>query len=111
MGISVPTTAELKEKAKSLRKLLRQVESVPGVGNVGERQSNQERKRKQRQASKEVVIPPCEDRDRRELLESDVFEWLEFYFADIFTYAFTPQQREMILAIQNALKNGDDQAI
>lgn len=76
-----------------------------------ERSRDAERKRKQRAAGKDVVIPPCADRERRELLESDIFEWLRWYGGDEFTRDFTEQQREMILAILNALQNGGDKAL
>jgi hypothetical protein len=108
---------ELRTKAKRLRQLLRQVESVPGVGNVGERDRGARRKRESRAAAKTVVVPACEDRARREQLEADDEEWLRYYFAresgseNPFWYDFTDQQKEMIAAIRNAIVHGGDQSI
>lgn len=108
---------ELRTKAKRLRQLLRQVESVPGVGNVAERDRDAHRKRDARTAAKTVIVPTCEDRARRERLEADDEEWLRYYFAresgseNPFWYDFTDQQKEMIAAIRNAILNGGDQSI
>lgn len=108
---------ELRTKAKKLRQLLQQVESVPGVGNVSERERDAQRKRQARAASKTVVIPPCEDRERRERLEQDDEAWLYWYYSqesgtiNPFTYRFTEQQREMIAAIRYAFLHGEDQSI
>jgi hypothetical protein len=46
--------------------LVRQVESVPGAGKVGECDRDAHRKRESRAAAKTVVVPACEDRARRE---------------------------------------------
>jgi hypothetical protein len=79
--------------------------------------SDRERKTKARRDASVVVIPPCEDRERRELLESDDAEWLLYYFGigceldDPFWYKFTPHQVEMLEAIRHAIKHGGDQAI
>lgn len=67
--------------------------------------------RAKREAARTVTIPPCENLERRTFLETDIFEWLRWYFADIFTYEFTAQQREMIQAILAAVEIGDDQSI
>lgn len=73
--------------------------------------------KQERVAGTTVAVPECEDRERRELLESDDAEWLMHYFgpdcglADPFTYQFVTQQREMISAIGNAMRSGTDQAI
>lgn len=81
-----------------------------------ERSRDASRKRQKRAADKDVTIPPCADRERRELLESDDEEWLRYYFApesgctSPYTYQFTSQQREMIAAIRDAIVNGEDQA-
>lgn len=108
---------DLRTKAKKLRHLLQQVESVPGVGNVAERERDANRKRAARAAGKTVVIPLCADRERRELLEQDDEEWLYWYYApesgtiNPFTYKFTEQQKEMIAAIRYAFLHGEDQSI
>jgi hypothetical protein len=108
---------EPRTKAKRLRQLLRQVESVPGVGNVVERDRDAHRKRNSRAAAKTVVVPACEDRARRERLEADDEEWLRYCFAresgseNPFWYDFTDQQKEMITAIRNAIIHGGDQPI
>lgn len=101
----------LKEKATNLRKLLKQVESVPGVGKEASRSRDAERKREDRAADKDVLIRDCADIERRRLLESDIFEWLRWYGGDEFTRDFTDQQREMILAIYNAMHKALDKSI
>jgi hypothetical protein len=106
----VATREELREQAKNLRKLLSQIESIPGVAG-SERERDVARKRAERAAAKEVFIPNCDDRERRELLESDDCEWLRWYFEELFWYEFTYQQREMIQAIRNAIIDGGDQAL
>lgn len=81
------------------------------------REKDRDKKREQRATASTITIPPCADRERRDLLETDDAEWLRFYFgpdsgiADPFTYQFTAQQLSMIVAIRQALKHGDDQAI
>lgn len=69
------------------------------------------RKREESAEAKDVLIRECADRERRELLESDIFEWLGWYGHDEFTRAFTEQQAEMIQAILDALRFGRDKAI
>lgn len=106
---------EAKEKAKSLRKQLAMLDKL--TGGASERERDVERKREQRAAAKEVVVPPCADRARRERLEADDIAWLMHYFGpecglrDPFWYEFTTQQREMISAIRHAILFGGDQAI
>src|SRR5690606_1133882 len=77
--------------------------------------SDADRKRQKRDEERLVVIPPCVDRERRELLESDDEEWLRYYFGgdctNPFWYDFTFQQKEMIAAVRNAVEFGGDQAI
>ncbi|WP_425614210.1 terminase gpA endonuclease subunit [Anatilimnocola sp. NA78] len=108
---------ELRNKAKKLRHLLQQVESVPGVGNVAERDRDIRRKRERSAASKTVVVPACADPERRTRLEADDEAWLRWYFAiesgseNPFWYDFTDQQKEMIAAIRNAILHGGDQSI
>lgn len=76
-----------------------------------ERQRDAQRKRAQRAGDREVAIPPCDDRKRRERLEADDFAWLRWYCPDLFWYDFTIQQREMIEAIRNAIRFGGDQSL
>lgn len=81
------------------------------------RESERARKRRERLAETVVIVPQCEDKERRILLESDDIEWLQWYFGDgcgltdPFTYAFTSQQQRMIRAMREAIVNGGDQAI
>ena len=102
---------ELRKKAKELRALAVKAERAAGV------KSDIDRKRQSRAEGKDVAVPACADRERRELLESDDEEWLLYYFApdsgtrDPFTYSFTSQQKIMIAAIRSAIVNGEDQAI
>ena len=100
---------ELRSLAADLRKRLRQVDQL--TGRASERDRDARRKRDVRATAKEVQIPPCEDPERRILLESDDREWLRWYFAGQFWYDFTFQQREMIEAIKSAILFGGDQAI
>lgn len=108
---------ELRTKAKKLRDLLQKVESVPGVGNVAERERDANRKREARAAGKTVFVPACADPERRKRLEADDEAWLLWYFGEgsgsenPFTYALTEQQKEMIAAIRNAILHGGDQSI
>lgn len=80
------------------------------------RDSQADLMRAKRQSARIVVVPKCQDRERRELLESDDVEWLMWYFApesgceSPFTYQFTGQQIEMIAAIRAAIVDGGDQA-
>lgn len=105
----------LKSKADELRKQLATLDKITGRDAL--REKDAERKRVQRNETKLVVIPPCEDRERRQRLEQDDEAWLLHYFGpesevqDPFWYAFTPQQREMIRAIGQAIRFGGDQAI
>lgn len=87
------------------------------VDDVGYRDAQADLMRAKRQSARIVVVPKCQDRERRELLESDDIEWLLWYFAtesgceSPFTYKFTGQQTEMIAAIRAAIMHGGDQAI
>lgn len=111
---------DLKKEAAQLRKLARQAEEAAGSPRQSRedaRRKDAERKRGERASDKNVIIPQCADRERRELLETDDEEWLLYYFApesgclDPFTYAFTSQQKEMIAAIRSAVRDGEDQAL
>jgi hypothetical protein len=76
-----------------------------------------ERKRLSRAANKEVIIPACEDRARRERLEANDVDWLKYYFGpasgvrDPYTYEFTFQQLEMFEAFRFVMVHGGDQAL
>ncbi len=82
-----------------------------------ERDRDAARKRASSLAAREVIIPPCDDRKRREHLEQDDEAWLRYYFGegsgcpDPFWYEFTFQQQEMIAAIRQAILYGGDQSI
>lgn len=101
--------AKALEVAADLRRKLAEIDRLSGASGL--RASEAARKKAAREAAHVVTVPPCKDAAQRALLERDVFEWLRFYFADIFTYEFTSQQREMITAIRDALLVGGDQAI
>lgn len=81
------------------------------------RSADAARKRESRENANIVVIPVCEDRERRESLEANDEAWLMYYFGegceldDPFWYEFTEQQREMIHSIAHALDFGGDQAM
>jgi hypothetical protein len=100
---------QLKALATDLRRKLKQVDQL--TGRSGERDRDARRKRDVRATAKEVFIPVCEDRDRRERLEGSDTEWLRNYFPELFWYEFTLQQREMIDAIRNAIVDGGDQSL
>jgi hypothetical protein len=76
-----------------------------------EQQRNAERKRKERAVNRNVEIPRCANRRRRNRLEKDDADWLRWYFPDLFWYEFTTQQQAMIEAIRKAILQGGDQAI
>jgi hypothetical protein len=67
--------------------------------------------RKMRWFDRDVEIEVCVDKRKRRALELNIERWLRFFFGHIFTYPFTPQQREMIEAIRLAIEIGGDQAI
>src|SRR5262245_31459885 len=95
---------EAKAKAEGLRKSLAKLDAL--TGRDSERDRDAERKRGRRAKNKEVQIPPCADKERRELLESDDAEWLRYYFDDPetgFWYPFTFQQLAMIEGIRKAI--------
>jgi hypothetical protein len=70
-----------------------------------------QRNREQRFVERDVMVPICRDKRRRRALELNIERWLRFFFAEIFTYPFTPQQREMIDAILVAITGGGDIAL
>jgi hypothetical protein len=72
---------QLKALASDLRRKLKQVDQL--TGRSGERDRDARRKRDVRATAKEVFIPACEDRDRRERLEASDTEWLRYYFPDL----------------------------
>ena len=69
---------EIQAKASALRKQLALLDKL--TGGASERERDVERKRAQRAATKEVVIPPCADPARRERFEADDIAWLMHYF-------------------------------
>lgn len=82
-----------------------------------ERERDAQRKRAKRENVREVIIPRCKDRRRRDYLEKDDINWLRFYYGpnsncpDPFWYPFTAQQLEMIHAIRQAIEYGGDQSL
>jgi len=107
----MPKVAEVKAKADSLRKTLRELDKLTGADVSRERDAD--RKRQERDVRRIVVIPQLtpEQRARREFLEQDDCVWLRHFFPDLFWYEWQPQQREMIEAIRHAIRAGDDQAL
>src|SRR5215831_4205746 len=75
------------------------------------RMTSAQKNREQRFVERDVSVPLCKDKRKRRALELNIERWLRFFFADIFTYPFTPQQREMIDAIRLAIEVGGDQAL
>ncbi len=92
-----------------------------GLGDeiASTRRRESDRKKTQRAEAAVIAIPPCADPRRRQRLEKDDIKWLKWYFGsgcglddkDCFTYDFTLQQREMIHAIQHAIRFGGDQSL
>lgn len=88
---------------------------VQAVENAREKDAL--RKKEERLRQQTIQIPKCADKRRRKRLEKNDEAWLRFYFGpgceleDVFTYEFTPQQKEMIHAISESLDYGLDQAI
>jgi hypothetical protein len=89
---------------------------MPTINRASERERDVSRKREKVRSEKLIVIPPCQNRARREELEADDIRWLMFYFGvdsevrDPFWYEFTAQQRQMIEDFRNAIVYGGDQA-
>jgi hypothetical protein len=81
------------------------------VAANSERERDVRRKREAAKESRTVTVPKPANIRRRRRYEKDIFKWLRFYFADVFTYQFTSQQRAMIQAIADALEFGGDQAL
>lgn len=103
------TREELRAKARQLRGLLKQVESIPGVSTQRERDA--ERKRAERTKLRIVEIPPCADPQRRRRLERDLFKWLAWYADEPYgRHGFTAQLREIIRGLARAFEQGGDQA-
>lgn len=81
------------------------------------RKRQQELRRRESAAEKDVAIPWPEDLRRRRRHERNDVAWLRYYFSvesgcvDPFWYEFTYQQVEMIEAIRHAIEYGGDQAI
>lgn len=96
-------------------KTTRNKRDASGIETLRERERRQ--KAEQRAAASVIRIPPCADPARRAALEADDVAWLMHYFGlesgckDPFTYAFVPQQLEMIRALGDAMRNGGDQSI
>jgi hypothetical protein len=105
---------ELRRKHREQEKILVEAERRAGI-NV-HREKDAERKRQERAEQRVVIIPKCENRDRREELEANDVEWLMHYYGpesgliDPFTYRFTTQQLEMIEAFGHVMQFGGDQS-
>ena len=112
---------KLKEQRRAIDaalKLASKTGKTAAAQELAEKRAKDRERKNTRQASISTVhIPPCEDRERRELLESDDEEWLRYYFGpgcglqDTFTFDFTADQRDMIRSIRHAIVYGGDQAI
>ena len=120
-----PTFSELRERERNLKNLLDQARRLSagrgdprGHGIEDFRARDSQRKRESLEARKALYIPKPQNLAHRKLLESDVFEWLRWYFgadagpgADIFTEPFQRHHIEMIQAIEDATVHAGDQAI
>ena len=113
-----PTFSELRERERNLKNLLDQARRLSagrgdprGHGIEDLRARDRARKREALEVGKALRIPKPEDAARRERLEADVLEWLQWYFSDIFTEPFQRHHIEMIQAIEQATVYAGDQAI
>jgi hypothetical protein len=120
-----PTFSELRERERNLKSLLDQARRLSagrgdprGRGIEDFRARDAARKRESLEAKKGLYIPKPQDPAHRALLETDVFEWLRWYFgadagpgADIFTEPFQQHHIGMIQAIEDATVHAGDQAI
>ncbi len=75
------------------------------------RSDDADRKRKKREAERDLRISPVADLIRRRDCLADTKEFLRVYFGGIFSQPFTPNRTEMIEAIEHAAQYGGDQAI
>jgi hypothetical protein len=111
----VANLADIREQEQELTGLLRDIRRLTRGGGPGDiaaiRAADRKRKSEERKAAAALFIPRPEDDERRRRLEGDVFEWLRWYFPDIFTEDFQTHQREMAQAILNACRFAGDQAI
>lgn len=67
-----------------------------------------------RRAAQTFHIPACNSWTRRKRLEKDVCNWLLYYGEDdpfVKEWGFTEQQREMAVALHDAISKGGDKAI
>ena len=95
----MPTVAELKRADAQLAQQRKQIREALGGKPVltveEERERDAQRKRAKRENVREVIIPRCKDRRRRDYLEKDDINWLRFYYGpnancpDPFWYPFT----------------------
>lgn len=66
---------------------------------------------KRRAGERDIEIPPCADRRRRNRCEKDVFLFLKTYWPLKYANPWTEDQREMINAVLAGIRYGRDQAI
>lgn len=76
-----------------------------------ERQRDADRKQKARAAARDLKVPPPVNLERRERCSTDVFLFLETYFADTFDGPWTPTRRVMVESIFAALQQGTAKAL
>lgn len=100
---------EAKKKANTLRKTLAELDRLTGTKQ--ERESDAERKRKQRAVERDLVISKPKDPIRRADCIADTYLFLQTYFGGIFSQDFTATRRQMIDGIEHASRFGGDQAI
>jgi len=74
------------------------------------RAADRERKNRERTEARTLWIPGPEDIERRHLLEQDLFEWLKWYLADVFSDPFRPYHLEMGQAILDGITYAGDKA-
>jgi hypothetical protein len=107
--------SEIRQRRQSIEALLAQAERLSQVrrgGTISDfRARDAARKNTVLEAKKALWIPEPEDRARRAQLEASPFEWLAWYFHDIFREPFQEHHMEMVLAIERATVYGGYQAI
>jgi len=76
-----------------------------------ERERDASRKRKSREAGRDITIPEVAEPRRREDALADHYLFLRTYFPIIFFQDFTPARKDMAESIIHAARYGGDQAI
>ncbi len=96
------TTADLRKKAKELKKTLAKIEKLTGA----DKSKDAERMAKSRATARDLEIGEPEDPERRRQLGEDDAAWLKEYMPDVFYSPFTDDQLEAIAECRESLRYG-----